>query len=95
MAGLSGLKYEDNQIILYYLAAVGSYQLKQYVQAITYLTQGIRFAADHNSHYLLANDYYLLAHVAKATGNDQQQRESLAHQQFLSELFNEKIYRNL
>ncbi|MCO6543331.1 MAG: helix-turn-helix transcriptional regulator [Lactobacillus sp.] len=87
--------YEENQNILFYLAALVYRYLSDFSTAFTFLEQGIDFATRHNSHYLLSNYYYLLAQLAHDSGQPKRQHLALQHQQFLSELFGEKIYHNL
>ena len=52
---------------------------------------GIKFATAHDSHYMLANDYRLLAEIAAVQGQRHEQLMDLDHQKFLVSLFHEKV----
>lgn len=83
--------YEANLNAVYYLTALIYFDLGKYQFAVDYLKQDIAFATHHDSHYLLANDYRLLAEIAAVTGQKQQELVATAQEQFLVSLFHEKI----
>lgn len=91
LADLTTSPYEKNLNILFYLAALFDFEAQRDHAAMQRLVAGIQFATDHNSHYLLANDYHLLAVIAdrneRLANTDFHQSERL-----LTKLFHEKIY---
>lgn len=88
-------KYEENLNIVFYLAALINYELTDTKNSVSWLEKGIFFITKHDSHYMLANCYHLLAIIAKNSGNIDQQLEAQRRSNFLQELFGEKINENL
>ncbi|WP_225349965.1 helix-turn-helix transcriptional regulator [Ligilactobacillus equi] len=86
------LPYEENLNIIYYLVAMIHYKLGDYPTASRWINEGIAFVTSHNSHYMLANYYYLLAKVAHQS--QVRDKEDVAQQrsQIFTELFAEKVY---
>ncbi|WP_251945803.1 helix-turn-helix domain-containing protein [Levilactobacillus brevis] len=87
--------YEANLNSLFYLAAVSHLKLNQLTIAAQWLERGIDFATDHDSHYMLANDYHLLAVIASRSEQIDQQRTAQATEHVLTTLFHESIYDRL
>lgn len=90
-SGLSALQYEENLNVLYYLKAVAQKRLNEPAQALSTLEAGIAFIAEHDSHYLLANCYYL---AAKLVAADSQMR-FLNHSQLFAELYGERVFKGI
>lgn len=88
------LSYDENLNIPFYLAAFTEYQLKAYDSATSWLVQGINFTTSHQSHYMLANDYRLLAEIALKQDQASQYLDALTKQRFLTELFHEAVNEN-
>lgn len=80
------IKYEENLNIIYYVVALSYYQLGEYQDALKYIELCIKFITDHNSHYMLANSYRLLAETSK--NNIDLYNKS----DFLSKLFSEPVF---
>ncbi|WP_261809845.1 helix-turn-helix domain-containing protein [Levilactobacillus humaensis] len=91
LADLANSPYEENLNILFYLAALFDFEAQRDNAAMQRIVMGIQFATDHNSHYLLANDYHLLAVIAERSERlaDEDYRRS---EKLLAKLFHEKIY---
>ncbi|GHP13311.1 transcriptional regulator [Lentilactobacillus fungorum] len=85
-------KYEENCNILFYLAALANFELKQYQLTARWLIKGISFAADHNSHYMLANMYHLLARTAEVEEKLDLKDEATQREKIFAELFHEIPY---
>ena len=58
---LEKTSYDENLNVLYYLRAVIYKKLEKNKLALMTLEKGIQFISEHNSHYMLANFYYLAA----------------------------------
>lgn len=87
--------YEANLNSLFYLAAFSHLKLNHLTAATQWLESGISFATDHDSHYMLANDYHLLAVIASRSEQIDQQRTAQATEHVLTTLFHESIYDRL
>jgi len=84
--------YDENQNILYYLAALVYFKLNDYQNSTAYLVDGIGFIAKHNSHYMLANCYFLLARLAQEAHNDDERLEAHHRKDLFTELYNESVF---
>lgn len=91
LAQLDQMPYEENQNILFYLAALTAYWLQEPELATDRLLRGIRFITDHQSHYMLANCYRLIAEIAQRAGRALDAAEARQKQRFLSTLFHEAV----
>lgn len=80
------VKYEENLNIIYYVVALSYYRLGKYQNSLEYIELGIKFITDHNSHYMLANSYRLLAETSN--NNIDLYNKS----DFLSQLFSEPVF---
>ena len=85
--------FEPNVTVIYYLSALTQFNLGQDVKSAASAARGLEVAAAHDSHYLFANVYYLLAILAHR--NDQADKQQLAEQRSVtfSELFKEPVYK--
>lgn len=84
--------YEENQNALYYLAALIYFKLNDYQDSTAYIADGIGFIAKHNSHYMLANCYFLLARLALVAHNDDERLEANRRKDLFTELYGENIF---
>ncbi|WP_125565406.1 helix-turn-helix domain-containing protein [Companilactobacillus insicii] len=84
--------FEHNQIIIFYLAAYSNILLEKNIDALNWINQGIDFATKNNSHYMLANLYYLLAKTLVIEGKDTLALNSKNRAEIFTELFKEKIF---
>ncbi|WP_125766539.1 helix-turn-helix domain-containing protein [Lapidilactobacillus wuchangensis] len=91
LTGIRAAPFEEDLNVVFYLAALIQFDLNDEQAATDYLRAGIEFAAGHDSHYMLANDYRLLAEIAAVNGQRHEQLMDLEHQQFLVSLFHEKV----
>ncbi|WP_395318101.1 helix-turn-helix transcriptional regulator [Fructilactobacillus frigidiflavus] len=95
LTGMKDLRFNKDQIVIYYLAALSKYELKDYLTTITLIDKLISFATEYNSHYMLANAYYLLALAAAKTDQTVLFKEAQAREKMLSSLFGEKIFKKI
>lgn len=86
--------YEENLNIIFYLAALASYELKNLQKSLKWIENGITYITSHDSHYMLANLYRLLAQIAEEDGQIDRQLEARRQSDFLKKLFNEKVNEN-
>lgn len=91
LTGLTAITYEENTNIIFYLAALTAYFLHDGQLATQRLLTGIAYITDHNSHYMLANSYRLLAEIAEQAGRANEAQVAQQKQQFLTDLFHEKV----
>lgn len=84
--------YDDNQNIVYYLAALIYFKLNDYQNSTAYLVDGISFIAKHDSHYMLANCYFLMARLAQEAHQDDERLEAHRRKDLFTELYGEKIF---
>lgn len=94
MANMDNANYEENLNVIFYLAALTDYELKKTQEALKWITKGIAYIANHNSHYMLANLYRLFAQIAKENEQKGQHLEAQKRSDFLKNLFNEKVNEN-
>jgi transcriptional regulator with XRE-family HTH domain len=87
--------YEENLNIVFYLAALIKYETNSTENSLKWLEKGISYITEHDSHYMLANCYHLLATIAKNSGKKDLQLQAQRRSSFLRELFGEKINENL
>ncbi|MCH4123419.1 MAG: helix-turn-helix domain-containing protein [Levilactobacillus sp.] len=92
LAYLDETPYEENLNCLFYLAAFAHEKLGDSAIAATYLNQGIAFASEHNSHYMLANDYHLLAILSTQVETATTPLMAKQYETMLTTLFHEKVY---
>ncbi|MCI1892745.1 MAG: helix-turn-helix domain-containing protein [Schleiferilactobacillus harbinensis] len=90
--GLSVAQYTENLNIVYYLAALLYFHVKQDTASAKVLARGIHFTTAHNSHYMLANDYYLLAKIAHRMGKTDDADAAAKRSQLFTELFGEAVF---
>jgi len=86
--------YDKNQNILYYLAALIYFKLNDYQNSTAYLVDGISFIAKHDSHYMLANCYFLMARLSQEAHQDDERIEAHRRKDLFSELYGEQIFEN-
>ncbi|MFC6208112.1 helix-turn-helix transcriptional regulator [Levilactobacillus tongjiangensis] len=94
LANLEQRPYEENQNIIFYLAALSAYFLGRSEVASQRLLAGIAFTTEHQSHYMLTNYYRLLAEIADQAGKADEAEDARQKQQFLTDLFHEKVPEN-
>ncbi|MCM2437782.1 helix-turn-helix transcriptional regulator [Periweissella beninensis] len=94
MTNIEQANYVENLNIIFYLVALTNYELKNIQGALKWVTKGIAYITGHNSHYMLANLYRLVAQIAKENEQADQQLEAQQRSNFLKNLFNEKINEN-
>ncbi|MQS76744.1 helix-turn-helix domain-containing protein [Companilactobacillus halodurans] len=86
--------YDENQNIIYYLTALIYFKLNDYQNSTAYLIDGITFIAKHDSHYMLANCYFLMARLAQEAHQDDERLEAHGRKDLFSELYNEQIFKD-
>lgn len=87
------VNFEANQIVIFYLAAYSNILLKKNIDALNWINQGIDFATKNNSHYMLANLYYLLAKTLIKENKSELALDPKNRAKVFTELFNEKIFK--
>ncbi|KRK36614.1 helix-turn-helix domain-containing protein [Levilactobacillus parabrevis] len=91
LAAIEQAPYEENSNIIFYLAALTAYFLQNATLATQRLLTGIAYITAHNSHYMLANSYRLLAEIADRAGRENEATDARQKQQFLTDLFHEQV----
>ena len=90
----SEYSYDENQNIIYYLAALIYFKLNDYQNSTAYLVDGIGFIAKHDSHFMLANCYFLMARLAQEAHQDDERLEGNKRKDLFTELYGEKIFKS-
>ncbi|MFD1418299.1 helix-turn-helix domain-containing protein [Companilactobacillus keshanensis] len=85
--------FEANQIVIFYLAAYSNILLEKNIDALNWINQGIDFATKNNSHYMLANLYYLLAKIMTKENKSDLALDSINRSKIFTDLFNEKVFK--
>lgn len=86
------LKYEENINIIFFISAFISYKVKYYDDTLYWLEHGIDYISKHDSHYMLANCYKLLAILAKDNKDFSQSEKAQNRSKIFQEIFNEKTF---
>lgn len=91
--GIKDDKFDENLNIVYYLVALTYFELKKDNTSLNLVMQGIDFITSHDSHFMLANCYYLVAILAERADETIRRHEATSQSNFLADLFNEQVYR--
>ncbi|MFD1671302.1 helix-turn-helix transcriptional regulator [Agrilactobacillus yilanensis] len=83
LADLTATAYDENQNICFYLTALTCYQLHDFIGSLQLLDRGIQFTSAHDSQYLLANYYCLVAQILDAQEHHNLKKEALQQEQLL------------
>ena len=62
---LDEIAYDENLNIVYFVAALSYLALNKYDQAIEMVEKGINFTRQNNSHFMLLDSIYLMAHITE------------------------------
>lgn len=92
---ISEFDFVPDQLIIFYLAALSSYNIKDYLSTIRFINQLIGTATKNDSPYMLANTYYLLSVVASKTENFELFKSAKNRENVIHDLFGEKIFKNI
>lgn len=90
---LERINYERNQNILYYLYGMALFLQNNYSKAAQILEKGIQFTSQHDTHFMLANIFFLLARIAERAENEEVKTEARQKSRLLKDIFNESIYK--
>lgn len=93
--GIDKLDFSSNYNIIFYLAALSKYRLGNYEDSIKIINQLFNFTKINDSHYMLANAYYLLSVVAEKADKDSTSIMANNYHSMLNSLFNEKIFKSI
>ncbi|MDV0430426.1 helix-turn-helix transcriptional regulator [Lactiplantibacillus sp. DA1] len=91
LTGIDEGAYAENDNIVFYLAGLVAYEQHDTQLALTRLTQGLAFATTHNSHYMLANIYQLMAQLAMLAGESATAQVASQRSQVFKDLFKEQV----
>lgn len=93
LAELGGDRFDPNLNVVYYLAALTQHQLERDHRSLKLLLDGIDFITAHDSHFMLANCYYLIAVIAQSNGDAGRHLEAEQQSAFLAQLFDEHVHK--
>lgn len=91
LANIDAGAYEENTNIVFYLAGLVAYEQHDSQLAVARLTQGLAFATAHDSHYMLANIYQLMAQLAMEAGESTTAQMATQRSQIFKDLFKEQL----
>ncbi|WP_048000692.1 helix-turn-helix domain-containing protein [Lactiplantibacillus herbarum] len=95
LADIETANYESNLNIIFYLAGLVAYRQGDSTVAFQRLTTGMAFVTAHDSHYMLANYYRLMAQLAQDAGQSEAAADASQRQKMLTDLFHEQINEQL
>jgi len=95
LADIETANYEANLNIIFYLAGLVAYRQGDSTVAFQRLTTGMAFVTAHDSHYMLANYYRLMAQLAQDAGQSEAAADASQRQKMLTDLFHEQINEQL
>lgn len=93
LAALDSARFDPNLNVVYYLAALTQHQLGRDRRSLKLLLDGIDFITGHDSHFMLANCYYLIAVIAQSSGDADGELEAEHKSAFLAQLFDEHVHK--
>lgn len=91
MQNIDTAHYEPNLNIIFYLAAFIAYESTEDTLALSRAQNAIDYISKHDSHYMLANCYHLVAQIAKQQNDVDRALEASQRQKFLQDLFHEHV----
>ncbi|WP_317913255.1 helix-turn-helix transcriptional regulator [Carnobacterium maltaromaticum] len=86
--------YEENGNVIFYLNAFSYFEIKNYQRAYKLVNDGIKYILKNNSHFMLANMYYLLAMISSETEELNIEKSAKEKSETLEEIFGETIYKD-
>ncbi|WP_265459606.1 helix-turn-helix domain-containing protein [Enterococcus sp. HY326] len=87
--------YEANLNIIFYLDALALFELKDYPAAAAMIEEGVAFITSHDSHFMLANLFYLLALTAEKSAESSQLESASNKSALLEDLFQEAVFKEI
>ncbi|WP_367370170.1 hypothetical protein [Latilactobacillus curvatus] len=84
--------YDENINILFYLYSLALYQDHHFQKAFAIANQGIDWLSNHDSHYMLADLFLLVAKTATALNDPQAATAASLKSDTLAEIFNQSRY---
>jgi len=94
LSHIDTLNYQENCNVIFYLAALQHSLRRDFNRATTATLAAITYITDHDSHYMLANCYRLLAEIASREGHTTDAETAQRKQLFLTALFHEVVPRH-
>ncbi|WP_338208434.1 helix-turn-helix transcriptional regulator [Lactiplantibacillus paraxiangfangensis] len=91
LSDLKSLSYDENHNVIWYLNALMRYLLNEPELARQHLLATITAITAHQSHYMLANCYRLLAEIAVQQVQTEVASDARQKQRFLTDLFQEPV----
>ncbi|OFI47780.1 hypothetical protein BG262_08800 [Floricoccus penangensis] len=89
---LDKIKYEENMNVLFYLKALAQKTLNMYSDSFETIEEAIKFISSHNSHYMLANLYYLAVSI---TNNKIKKIEYSTNSDLFRNLYKEEVFKKI
>lgn len=84
--------YDENINILFYLYSLALYQDHQFQQAFSIANQGIDWLSEHDSHYMLADLFLMVAKAATALHDPKVAADANLKSDTLADIFNQSRY---
>lgn len=87
--------YGQNLNIIYYLNALAYYELEDFEAAVTMIEEGVSFVTANDSHFMLANLFYLLAQISEKTEILSINQNAYTKSSIFEELYKEEVYKKI
>ncbi|CAJ1195697.1 helix-turn-helix domain-containing protein [Companilactobacillus paralimentarius] len=89
---LNKITYDENLNIIYFVAALSYLALNKYNQAIEMVEKGINFTRQNNSHFMLLDSIYLMAHITEKIQTKYHKLESIKKYDIFNDFIHERPY---
>ncbi|MGM0216829.1 helix-turn-helix domain-containing protein [Enterococcus sp. AZ109] len=95
LQGIYEVYYEPNLNIIFYLNGLALFELEEYEEAALMIDAGIAFVVKHDSHFMLANLFYLLAVISQKTEDLMGNKSAAAKSRLFEELYHESVFKKI
>ncbi|GEO48422.1 helix-turn-helix domain-containing protein [Companilactobacillus kimchii] len=89
---LNIITYDENLNIIYFVAALSYLALNKYDQAIEMVEKGINFTRQNNSHFMLLDSIYLMAHITEKVQTRYHKLENIKKHDIFNDFIHERPY---
>lgn len=89
---LDEITYDENLNIVYFVAALSYLALNKYDQAIEMVEKGINFTRQNNSHFMLLDSIYLMAHITEKVQTKYHKLGSIKKHDIFNDFIHERSY---
>lgn len=92
LRNLDQITYDENLNIIYFVAALSYLALNKYDLAIKMVERGINFTRKNNSHFMLLDSIYLMAHITEKIQDSCHKLENVKKYDIFNDFIHERPY---